>query len=446
MKATDILYNKVERAIRAEQLIQKDDSILVALSGGADSVALLMVLTHLGYRCEAAHCNFRLRGEESDRDEAFVRDLCAHRGVRLHVTSFNTKDYAREHGVSIEMAARDLRYAYFERLRREEGFDKIAVAHHRNDNVETLLLNLIRGTGLKGLTGMRPRNGYVIRPMLEVGRDEIEDFLTEAGQAYVTDSSNLEADVTRNKIRLNLLPEMKGINPAVSDSLHDTIRRLDDAYMLYTLGVERCKEQILCDGRINISRLQSVPAPRTVLFEILNGYGFNSAQVDEIYEQMHGTSGKVYESREWRLLRDRGSFELLRKGEAYQCLCHVLPLEGYVQVAPDCAFIIRRAHYDEHFTIPRTADTVCLDVDKLEYPITIRLAEEGDRFVPFGMDGAKLVSDYLTDRKKTLFEKERQLVVCSGERIAWLVNERADNRFRVDEHTLHVLLIQAVRG
>lgn len=436
---------KMMATIGEHSLFVPEDKVLVGVSGGADSVALLMLLREAGLHCEAVHCNFHLRGEESDRDEKFVRDLCRKLSVRLHVSEFDTEAYARSRGISIEMAARDLRYDCFERLLADWRLDKVAVAHHRNDNVETMLLNLVRGTGLKGLTGMDYRNGHVVRPLLDTSREEIEAYLAEKGQDFVTDSTNLGTDAVRNKIRLELLPMMQGINPGVFDTLQDTLRHLSDAYILYKVAVEGLKGKAMGGNRIDIETLKALPAPRTLLFELLYGYGFNGAQVAEIYERLDGEPGKVYESDEWRLLRDRGCLWLRRKSEVYRCLCDVLPLDGFVQVAPDMDFSISRVHCVEGFDIPRGKDTACLDLDKLEYPVTVRLVQEGDRFVPFGMQGEKLVSDYLTDRKKTLFEKERQLVVCSGDAIAWLVGERPDERFRIDGHTTRVLVIQCQR-
>ncbi len=446
MEMEGSLYADVMRCVREYRLAAPSDKILVALSGGADSVALLLVLLQAGFHCEAAHCNFRLRGEESDRDEEFVRELCRARSVILHARDFETEAYARRKGISVEMAARELRYGYFEELRAERCLDEIAVAHHREDNVETMLLNLIRGTGLKGLTGMRHRNGCVIRPMLDTSREEIERYLATEGQAYVTDGTNMETEAVRNKIRLNLMPMLKTVNPSVVDTLHDTIRRMKDAYTLYNMAVEEAKACLCRDGRIDIRGLKATPAARTILFELLSAYGFNGRQVEEVFDRLDGGSGKVYESREWRLLRDRTVLVLARKDERCECLCGVLPLEGFVKVTPDIAFLIRRARCDRHFTIPRGKDVACLDLDKIEYPITVRFVREGDSFLPFGMAGRKLVSDYLTDCQKNLFEKEKQLVVCSGERVAWLVNERIDNSFRVDDGTIHVLIIRCTKS
>ena len=314
-------YDGVMLCIRERQLVEPDDKILVALSGGADSVALLLVLLQAGFHCEAAHCNFHLRGKESDRDEKFVRDLCRSRSIRLHTKDFDTMAYAREKGISIEMAARELRYGYFEDLRTDWRFDKIAVAHHRDDNVETLLLHLVRGTGLKGLTGMRYRNGYVIRPMLDTSREEIERYLAGEGQSYVTDSTNLETEAVRNKIRLEFLPILKTVNPSILDTLQDTIRHLEDAYTLYNIAVEDLKARICRNNRIDIQTLKNIPAARTVLFELLSAYGFNSVQTEEVFAHLDGGSGKVYESHEWRLLRDRKTLVLSRKDEQYKCLC-----------------------------------------------------------------------------------------------------------------------------
>ena len=270
--------------IREHQLVEPDDKILVALSGGADSVALLLVLLQAGFHCEAAHCNFHLRGKESDRDEKFVRDLCRSQSIRLHTKDFDTMAYAREKGISIEMAARELRYGYFEELRTDWRFDKIAVAHHRDDNVETLLLHLVRGTGLKGLTGMRYRNGYV---MLDTSREEIERYLAGEGQSYVTDSTNLETEAVRNKIRLEFLPMMKTVNPSILDTLQDTIRHLEDAYTLYNIAVEDLKARICRNNRIDIQALKTIPAARTILFELLSAYGFNSVHISVCVMSFH---------------------------------------------------------------------------------------------------------------------------------------------------------------
>ena len=216
---SDYLAGRVEAFIKKERLIIWEGLHLVALSGGADSVALLLVLKQLGCHIEAVHCNFHLRGEESDRDESFVKNLCSEQDIKLHLIHFDTNEYAAVHQVSIEMAARELRYRYFEQLRQDIGAETICVAHHRNDAVETLLMNLMRGAGIHGLTGIHPKNGAIVRPLLCVSRDEIEDYLHARGQAYVTDSTNLQPDVLRNKIRLQLLPLVEEIYAGATENI-----------------------------------------------------------------------------------------------------------------------------------------------------------------------------------------------------------------------------------
>ena len=285
---------KIEQYIDQEKLFTREDKILVTLSGGADSVALLRLLLDMGYTCEAAHCNFHLRGDESVRDEMFVRELCLQLVVPLHVQHFQTMEEAEKRHISIEMAARELRYAWFEQLRLQQGADVIAVAHHKDDSVETLLLNLIRGTGINGLLGIRPKNGNIVRPLLCLDRKEITEYLQEIGQSYVTDSTNLQDEYTRNKIRLNLLPLMQEINPSVKESLLRTSEHLNDAALLYKKGIEEGKQKVQTEQGILISALLQEPAPETLLFEILSPLGFNSAQIKDIFTSLNGQPGKIF--------------------------------------------------------------------------------------------------------------------------------------------------------
>ena len=236
-----MIQHRVTQYIEKEGLFSSENKILVALSGGADSVALLCILHTAGYRCEAAHCNFHLRGEESNRDEQFVRQLCEKYKINLHTIDFDTTRHATEKHISIEMAARELRYNWFEKTRKDCQADVIAVAHHQDDSVETILLNLIRGTGITGLLGIRPRNGVVVRPLLCINREEIIHYLQSIQQEYVTDSTNLEDEYTRNKIRLNLLPLMQTINPSVKNNLIETSNYLNDVATLYNKYIEFVK-------------------------------------------------------------------------------------------------------------------------------------------------------------------------------------------------------------
>ena len=426
-----MIQQRIKQYIEKEDLFSSGSKILIALSGGADSVALLCILHAAGYPCEAAHCNFHLRGEESNRDEQFVRQLCKKYGIHLHTIDFDTTRYAAEKHISIEMAARELRYNWFEEIRNQCRADVVAVAHHQDDSVETILLNLIRGTGITGLLGIRPRNGVIVRPLLCINREEIMRYLQSIGQDYVTDSTNLEDEYTRNKIRLNLLPLMQTINPSVKNSLIETGNYLSDVATIYNRYIEEAKTRIATTEGIRICELVKEPAPEALLFEILHPLGFNSAQIKDIANSLHGQSGKQFSSKEWRVIKDR-EFLLLEKIQSEDK--EELPFQ----------IIKEEKEYTSDFQIPREKGTACFDADKLDGTISYRKWRTGDTFIPFGMKGKKKVSDYLTDRKFSISQKERQWVLCCGERIAWLIGERTDNRFRIDETTRRVVIYTIV--
>lgn len=407
------------------KLFSPKDKILVALSGGADSVALLRLLLALGYACEAAHCNFHLRATESDRDETFVRRLCKEHQIPLHVIHFETEREAEERHISIEMAARELRYTWFEKIRREYGITVVAVAHHQDDSVETFLLNLIRGTGINGLRGIQPKNGNIVRPLLCLNREEIIGYLQDIRQDYVTDSTNLQDEYTRNKIRLNLLPMMQEINPSIKESILKTSQHLNDAAVIYNKGIEEARQRTLTEEGINIQALQKESTPKTILFEILHPLGFNTSQVKDIYRALEGQSGKVFSSTSWQVIKDR---ELLLISPIQKATKPILEIKEHV--------------YTKDFIISRNKNIACFDANKLLHPLSLRLWQHGDTFVPFGMIGKKKVSDYLTDRKFSLPRKEQQWVLCCGDDIIWLIGERTDNRFKLDEKTRKVLVVK----
>ena len=419
-----MFIKKVSQFIEEKNLLGFGDKVLVALSGGADSVALLRVLLRLGYACEAAHCNFHLRGEESVRDERFVRALAERLGVPLHVIHFDTNAYAVSHNVSVEMAARELRYDWFAKLRQECGAKVVAVAHHRDDSVETFLLNLVRGTGINGLQGIRPVNGDVVRPLLCVSRAEILDYLSSLGQDYVTDSTNLQDEFVRNKLRLNVIPMLETINLSVSDTIAETARRLSDVAQVYQEAIQAAKQRVMPDGEtIDIPALCREPGAQNLLFELLYPLGFNAAQVNDVFRALHGESGRMFYSREWVLLIDRN--RLIRRPSG--------------EVEPQPELCLERMEVNPPFSVPHNNKEAYVDAEKVQGELTLRKWQSGDKFIPFGMKGFKSVRNYLRDKKFSLFEKERQWVVCDGDRIVWLVNERLDNRFRVTSETRFVI-------
>lgn len=423
-----MIEQKVVRLIEEKQLFTRQSRILVALSGGADSVALLRILLHLGYSCEAAHCNFHLRGEESMRDQLFVEELTRQLGVPLHFIHFDTEKQAAQRGISIEMAARELRYDWFEKLRKQQQADVIAVAHHRDDSVETFLLNLIRGTGINGLRGIQPVNGSIVRPLLSVSRQEILDYLASIRQPYVTDSTNLEDEFTRNKIRLNVLPLLEEINPSVSTAISETAGRLGEIAKIYHAAMEAaCCRVCVTEQRISVPALLREVAPKSVLYELLYPLGFNPAQINDVYAAIgKQQSGKRFYAGHIVLLYNRD--ELIWKEQDTE------------EAAPELVKeTVSKASLED---IPRDASIACLDADRLEEHLELRKWKSGDRFIPLGMSGYKKVRNYMLDKKFSLFQKENQYVVCSGNDIVWLVGERIDNRFRVRPETQRIVILR----
>lgn len=361
---------------------------ILALSGGADSVCLLLktLESQEPQTLLAAHCNFHLRGEESDRDETFCRQLCKEKGVRIEVKHFDTQQYASDNKISIEMAARDLRYAWFEELRERENADAILVAHHQDDNIETMLMNLMRGTGIKGMTGMKERNGYIERPLLSMSRNEIEEYLHQRGQSYVTDSTNMHADVIRNKIRLQLLPLMESIFPQVRKNMLKTMRYLSQAEDSLTANDDNGSQYAL----------------NTFLLE----NGFSSAQVEAIM---------------------RGDLRLGVYEKPHAVTIPTITIKEYA-----CT---------EDFCPSRDACRVTLDADCVRQPLLLRKASQGDRFKPYGMKGcSKLLSDFFTDLKIPASERDNQYVVtdATGE-IIWVVGLRVAQQVACTSKTQRVI-------
>ena len=408
---------------------------IVALSGGADSVALLLGLLHLGQPLVAAHCNFHLRGEESDADEAFVRQLCEERGVTLYVEHFDTKAYAKQQRISIEMAARELRYDYFEKLRQTLGATSIAVAHHRDDNVETLLLNLVRGSGLKGLCGMRRQNGYIMRPLLELSRTDIENYLHAEGQAFRTDSTNTDTAFKRNKIRHELLPLLRTLNPSVEATLAATMQRLAEAQTIVATA-----QGTTSSDRLPLAELQASATPLTLVFDFLAPYGFSAAQCRQIALACSERVGAIYTSAEYLCVRDRDA--LIVDKTPVQIENFELPSDASEVILPNgTKLTLRHMHRAELTDIPKSANVACLDLARIVPPLIVRSPKEGDRFTPYGMKGTQLVSDYLTNRKRNRLEKLSALLLCDAEGPLWLINERPDQRAVITPSSEEVLVI-----
>lgn len=440
-----MLHRLVKKYIDSLNLLPEGAKVVVALSGGADSVALVDILNRLDYACIGAHVNFHLRGDESDRDAAFSHQLCMDLGIPFYKTDLYAAEYAEREGVSVEMAARELRYRWFEQLRREQGAVAVAVAHHRDDSVETVLLNLIRGTGIRGLTGIKPRNGNVIRPLLCCDREAVLEYLGQRNLMYVTDRSNLLNEYRRNKIRLEVLPLLESIQPSVRESISRTMDHLSETEVFYEKALDEAKRRLCPNWKsgkspmplhLSISALEKEVAPKSLLYEVLSEYGFGRMDVETIFKNRQGLSGRVFYSHSHRLVFDRD--ELIVTEIPADESAEFYVEESQHSISEPISLTCERFASKPDFEISQNRLVACLNAEKLLYPLVLRHSRKGDSFIPFGMHGRKLVSDFCTDKKMNALEKEDLWLLCSGKDIVWIVGERIDNRFRVDETTTTV--------
>lgn len=424
---------------------------VVALSGGADSVCLLLRLLKRGEVGVAAHCNFHLRGEESNRDEAFVRELCREKGVTLEVKHFDTLKEASASGESIEMVARRLRYEWFAQLVEQYGCEAVAVGHHQEDNAETILLNMSRAAGLQGLTGMQPLSVNaglrVYRPMLSLTKAQILDQLQTCGQTYVTDSTNADVHYKRNRIRHHILPEFQQLNPQFVSTINQMAHHLSEAYQLYQERIEEIAASCLLSSVTNHRQyqqirydllLQSGHAP-TILHELLLPYGFSETQIDTLLTMKVGgivSSSQGIATRSEKMLIFGPSIEkTIRKdlllpenvGAKQRTLLNDVIIEATLLQRSDIQSL--RCERNELF----------IDASTIAGPLYVRSVAEADRFCPFGMKGSRLLSDYMTDRHFSRIEKALSLVVCDDKGIVWLVGERGDERGRITDKTEQIV-------
>lgn len=431
--------SKVKKYIQENMLLSAKAKVIVGVSGGADSVALLDILHDLGYECIVAHCNFHLRGQESYRDEYFVEKIAQEYGLEYVSANFDTKRYIIEESISLEMAARELRYAWFEKVRKKYKAERIAVAHHQDDSVETVLINLIRGTGIRGLTGIPPINGKVIRPLLSIYREDILQYISSKGLSFVEDSTNKEDLYVRNKIRLNVIPLLKEINPSAVQSIGKTSENLYQTEKLYANYLEEIKHKIFFDNKIDIKLLLEQKEPRTILFELLYPYGFNSSVVENIFDSAMSQPGKVFYSADYLLIKDR-EFFILQQREEQRDLIYTL-FDNETMLEEPLPLQIEEIQYTKDFRFEKDTNILYADRDKLAFPLIIRKWKQGDKFVPFGMKGRKKISDYFTDKKFNLIEKNAVWLLCYVEDIVWIIGERADDRFKVSDETRNILKI-----
>ena len=432
--------------IKDNHLFNQADTILVGVSGGIDSVVLLDLLDKAGFPVAMAHCNFRLRGAESDGDERLVSELARKYDAPLFKTSFDTADYAQENKISIEMAARDLRYQWFETIRSSHHFDCIAVAHHRDDQLETFFLNLARGTGLTGLTGMKPVNGKIVRPLLFASRDEIEKYRHENFLDFREDSSNQSLDYQRNKIRHTLLPVMETLNPSFREGLIKTMGYLEDVSKICDHAIQQNWERVVVrkgnDYLISIAELKLLDPLPTYLFEFLKSFGFNSQVVADIVASLDGISGKQFVSQTHRLVRDRELLILapLQTENRKQFYLE----EGMKELSFPVHLKISVSEKKDKFKITDSRFVACIDRDHIQFPLLIRRWKKGDYFKPLGMNGFKKISDFFIDSKLSLPEKENVWILANGEQVVWIIGHRLDDRYKITPGTQNIIKLEIV--
>ena len=435
------MQQKIQNYIEKHQLLTLDAPIIVGVSGGADSVVLLHLLIKLGYSCIVAHCNFHLRMDESSRDEAFVRKLAYSLSIPYYNIDFETAKYASSHRISIEMAARDLRYSWFQELLTNHQAQAIAVAHHADDSIETLLMNLVRGTGLRGLTGISPFNEKVVRPLLCCTRLEIENYIRIEQLEHITDSSNASMDYQRNKFRNAVLPLLEEINPSVRQTLYDSVERFGGTLAIYQQAIDRIKNEIVHKSnetiKIDIELLKQQADIPTILYEILNEYGFNQSTIKQIVENLTAESGKQFYSPTHRLLKDRQY--LIVSQDQKETNSEFWITNSNVHISHPICIKIKELCIGNDFIVSKDKNIVQLDAEKLKFPLQLRHWQEGDSFYPFGMTQRQKISDFFINNKFTLLEKEKCWLMLSGEEIVWILGCRVDNRFRVSENTKKIV-------
>lgn len=425
---------------KMKQLVKPQDRLLLAVSGGLDSMVLLELSRFLPNAIAVAHVNFQLRGEESDADADFVKRNCKKQELTCFTTCFNTEQYAKSQKVSIEMAARELRYAYFQELVERERFDFVLVAHHQEDQAETLLLNLTRGTGLKGMMGMQEKRANILRPLLSFSRLQIESFAKENALAFRTDKSNADLDFRRNKIRHQITPILKEINPAYVQTMSENAKRFQETAAIYQAGLltltADCTRKTPEGLEILIEKLLLLPAKEAILFELLRPYGFQSKLISTILKQAATAEiGKVFYSYSHRLIRTPDTFILVA--------LEAMTEEPYFISEKDCfvktplSLKLERVAKLAEFN----SQTAYFDLSQLEFPLSLRKWQKGDRFVPFGMKGSQKVSDFFSNQKLNLLQKEAVWLLCSGKNIIWLIGHRASEKGKVTAHTKEILKI-----
>ena len=430
--------------IHEENLFGSSERILLAVSGGADSMLMLHLFAKSGFAVAVAHCNFGLRGDESNEEEQFVADYCDQHHLACYIEHFNTSEFALQEGISIEMAARDLRYEWFNRLLDQYGYDYLATAHHQDDVIETFLINLSRGSGIKGLSGIQPKSKRIIRPMLFTNRAEILNYCHLMAIDYRTDSSNLETVYKRNLIRQQILPLLEKVNPAFRKNALKTIGTLHQTGQLFQQRMSEIKASVYSEddqgAMIHIERLLNHSPLRTILFELIRPFGFKSEQIHDIMDSLGRESGRKFFSEDYRLVKDREYLIISPTRDNQNTTFYIE--EDCHQISFPIRLTIEKMERTPEFRFSTQPTVVDLDLDQLIFPLFLRHWHEGEYFQPLGMTGLKKLSDFFVDEKYSIPEKENAWILASGNQLVWIVGKRIDDRFKITPQTKKIFRIR----
>jgi len=421
--------------------------ILAAVSGGMDSVLMVHLLQSAGFNFGIAHCNFQLRGDESSGDQEFCRSLAEKLQAPFHSIKFDTLRYGADEKISTQMAARDLRYEWFEEVRQQSGYSVIALAHHQNDAIETILLNLIRGTGIAGLHGILPKNGVLVRPLLFLGRKEIKNMIIENGLDYVEDSSNASVKYARNKIRLEVIPKLKELNPALEQTFEKNLQHFRQLETLLEQTVAGLKKDLFVfDGEeihLPLAALKKLAPQKLLLFNILQEFGVNETIVDDLISSLNKHPGRVFETAGFRLILDREQL-IISKNNPTEDEGILIRREDHEQDYPGYKMSI--LHDDSPLIIKNNPLAVAVDTDLLIYPLTLRPWQQGDHFYPLGMKGNKKISDFFIGQKVPLHQKNQIPLLINGNgEVIWVGGYRPDERYKVSKETKKVTIFELMK-
>jgi tRNA(Ile)-lysidine synthase len=431
--------------IEKEQLFTRDQPLLLAVSGGVDSVVMAHLFKAAGFTFSIAHCNFQLRGDESLRDEAFVEDLATRMQVPFYKVRFDTMNHTTTHRVSIQVAARQLRYEWLEWTMVNSGCSYIVTAHHMQDNAETVLMNLCKGTGIAGLHGILPRQAFLVRPLLFAQKADILAYASQHSISFVEDSSNITVKYTRNFFRHKVIPVIQESYPGVVSNIAGSIERFREAEILYAQAIEKhLKRLVVQKGNmymIPVLKLQKTIPMQTVAWEIFRQYGCSPAQLSQVIELLNSSSGKLVETSSHRIIRDRQWLLVTPLTEEEAAL--IVIEKDRTSVATSTGILRLKTSARKDTTgIPAAADIACLDRQSLQYPLLLRKWKQGDYFYPLGMRKKKKLSRFFIDQKLSLPQKENIWVLESAKRVVWIVGLRIDDRFKITDHTKELLTIE----